>query len=90
MADLMWVRLIDGRLWHVADGPGLAVCGVEVREVDDKVAERLPVVVPSGAWVCGRCVRELEDRARLARAALRGDPRRIPDAAQRPLAEVGS
>lgn len=74
MTGLVWVRLIDGRLWHVLD-PGTTVCDLVIRSSGDKHPECAPERVPANAWVCHRCVRTLHRRAELAASQYRADPR---------------
>ena len=74
MPDLVWIRLHDGRLWHV-DG----MCGVASGATRD--AARAPEITntpPTNGWVCDRCVRHLHDLAAAARAVWLQDPRRRP------------
>lgn len=76
--SVVFVRLFDGRLWHVVEALGHTACGRDLEWDDVKHAkEVLEGRVPDGAWVCARCVRELSVRACLARQALRNDPRRV-------------
>lgn len=82
MPDLVWIRLHDGRLWHLtgtdhAGRPVTSLCGKRV----DQAAARAPEmtsVPPTNGWVCDRCVRHLHDQAANARAVWLQDPRRRP------------
>ena len=80
MSRLTWVRLIDGRLWHVDQAQLITVCGAPIRTDEPKQPEMLEELLPVGAWVCSRCVRELRRQADQAmRMALRDPRRQIAD-----------
>lgn len=83
--SITFVRMIDGRLWHVAADllSWKTVCGRETfafgSYAGGPVPEQLAGHVPDGAWVCERCVKELACDAITARRMLRNDPRRRPN-----------
>ena len=73
---MRWIRLFDGRLWHVATDAGMTRCGMETTRQG-----RLPEITihpPINGWVCDRCVRRLHEQAAAARQAWLTDPRRRP------------
>lgn len=76
MTGLVWVRLIDGRLWHIDQAQLTTVCGAGIRTDEPKQPELLDETLPVGAWVCARCVRELGRRATQAHRLALTDPRR--------------
>ena len=75
-----FVRLPEGRLWHAsAFSAWVTACG---RVVDapvvgdgDRSPEYLTGIVPSGAWVCGRCREVLADWLHAVDVAIKADPR---------------
>lgn len=77
---ITWVRLFDGRLWHVADQPApeSTLCGRNVTSQDDRYPEVLDDAPPANGWTCDRCVRHLHEMAAAARQAWLQDPRRRP------------
>ena len=76
---LVWVRLFDGRLWHIEEHTGLwTACGRRIDTDPDRMTETLPGGPPGNGWVCDRCVRRLADQAHAARQAWLHDPRRRP------------
>lgn len=77
---LVWVRLFDGRLWHVEEHVGLWTgCGRRIRTGDGgQLPETLGDTPPAGGWICDRCVRRLAEQAAAARQAWLLDPRRRP------------
>ena len=83
-----FVRLIDGRLWHVTGSADHTMCGALVRREDAKLPELVKEHVPSGAWVCDRCVLELLRRGQVALQAAKADPRRRDSGARPPLTIV--
>lgn len=74
-----FIRLPEGRLWHVSYGAWATACGriVDAPIVgdDDKEPETLEGHVPAGAWVCGRCRETLTDWLRAVDMAAAADPR---------------
>ncbi len=79
----IFVRLVEGRLWHLQDGQLLTACGRQVE--GDRQPERLVGAVPSGAWVCLRCRATRADWLHAVDQAIRADPRTrrtdpLPDA----------
>lgn len=75
---LIFVRLVDGRLWHVAAAVmGDTACGryVEWATPDDREPETLDGHVPAGAWVCRRCRTALADWLHAVDMAIAADPR---------------
>lgn len=94
---LVWVRLVDGRLWHVEEHVGLWTgCGRLIRRTEnDQLPETLADAPPANGWVCDRCVRRLAEQAAAARQAWLQDPRRrpgdelpVPDADSPPDGEI--
>lgn len=86
-----FVRLPEGRLWHVSDGLR-TVCDRPV-SLGDRDPEYLDGVVPSGAWVCGRCRETLADWLRAVDMAVAADPRgrrteALPEAVSEELASL--
>lgn len=79
MVGLVWVRLIDGRLWHIDEAWEATVCGATIRVEEPKQPELIDEQPPRGAWVCRRCVAELRRRADQAHRAALADPRRPAD-----------
>jgi hypothetical protein len=77
---LTWVRLVDGRLWHVADQPAPeeTACGRRAGGDGDRFPELLDDAPPTNGWVCDRCVRAIAEQAAAARQAWLQDPRRRP------------
>lgn len=77
---ITWVRLFDGRLWHVADAPDpeWTLCDRRVVAEDDRLPELADNAPPTNGWVCDRCVRRLHEQAAAARQAWLQDPRRRP------------
>ncbi len=76
---LTWVRLVDGRLWHVAtDVPIATRCGREAVPVGATLMPEQAPSPPANGWVCERCVRALAEQAAAARQAWLQDPRRRP------------
>lgn len=89
-ARLIFVRLPEGRLWHVEGAAAVTMCGRPLVVADlpgGRVCEQLDAHVPTGAWVCRRCRDELAEQLRAVDVALAADPRgrrtaqdRLPDA----------
>ena len=82
MPDLVWIRLYDGRLWHLtgidnAGRPVTTLCGKNVDQTDPRAPE-MTSVPPINGWVCDRCVRHIHAQAANARAVWLQDPRRRP------------
>lgn len=76
---LVWVRLFDGRLWHVEEHVGVwTACGRRVDTDPGRLSETTPDGPPANGWVCDRCVRRLAEQAAAARQAWLQDPRRRP------------
>lgn len=84
-----FVRLVDGRLWHVRLGSWATVCGriidAPIVDADARFPEELQGVVPTGAWVCTRCRATLADWLAAVDQAIKADPRHrrgepLPDA----------
>ncbi len=87
---VIWVRMFDGRLWHVLGQHPRTVCGwVAVDENPERAPEYLEDEVPGNAWICTRCVEALHDMAAAARQAWLADPRR-PRRGQLPAPDAGS
>ena len=76
--QLTWVRLVDGRLWHVATDVPISRCGMEAVPVGATKLPERTTVPPTNGWVCDRCVRRLHEQAAAARQAWLQDPRRRP------------
>lgn len=77
--SLAFVRLPEGRLWHVEGARRLTACGrpvVSGDPGDGRVCEVLDGHVPSGAWVCGRCRDDLAAQLAAVDMAMAADPRR--------------
>lgn len=92
-----FVRLPEGRLWHVSDGAWATACGriVDAPIVgdDDKEPETLEGHVPAGAWVCRRCRTALSDWLHAVDMAIAADPRgrrteALPEAVTEELAAL--
>lgn len=68
------VRLFHGRLWHVQQttDPAIAFCG---EPLDLTTAETLVSTVPANAWVCPRCVAEVNRYRLVVLGIALGDPR---------------
>lgn len=74
---LIWVRMFDGRLWHILGQHPRTVCGwVAVDPNPDRAPEYLEDEVPGNAWICTRCVERIHEMAAGARQAWLADPRR--------------
>ncbi len=73
---LVWARLFDGRLWHIAENPEATWCGKSLEVTDARRPERIGGAPPGNGWVCDRCVRLVHQVATDALAVWRGDPRR--------------
>lgn len=74
---LTWVRLFDGRLWHVLGQHPRTLCDmVAVDGNPERTPEYTEDAVPANAWVCTRCVEHLHEMAAAARQAWLHDPRR--------------
>ena len=75
MNQLAWVRLFDGRLWHMATD-FQTWCGRDARVSDlSRPTEFLPDGPPANGWVCEKCVHAAHQAAELARQAWLQDPR---------------
>jgi len=77
--SLAFVRLPEGRLWHVEGARRLTACGrpvVSGDPGDGRVCEVLEGHVPSGAWVCPRCRDDLAAQLAAVDMAMAADPRR--------------
>ena len=77
--SLAFVRLPEGRLWHVEGARRLTACGRPVALADPgdgRVCEVLEGHVPSGAWACPRCRDDLAAQLDAVDMAMRADPRR--------------
>ena len=88
MTGLVWVRLVDGRLWHIDESRLETVCGAAIRTEEPKQPELIDEHTPRGAWICTRCVAELRRRADQAHWIARADPRRRADPGIHPEATV--
>lgn len=74
---ITWVRLFDGRLWHITERPDATWCGKSLDAADARRPERIDGCPPGNGWVCDRCVRAVHEVASIAAAVWRGDPRRL-------------
>lgn len=76
---LTWIRLVDGRLWHIAtDNPVATRCGREAAPAGTTLLPERAPAPPANGWVCDRCVRRQAEQAAAARQAWLTDPRRRP------------
>ena len=74
---ITWVRMFDGRLWHILGQHPRTVCGWRAVDPDPaRAPEYLEDEVPANAWVCTRCVEQVHEMAAAARQAWLADPRR--------------
>lgn len=76
MTGLVWVRLVDGRLWHIDEHTLATMCGAAIRADEPRQPELIDEQPPRGAWICTRCVAELRRRADQAHRVALTDPRR--------------
>lgn len=75
MSGPTFVRLMDGRLWHVSATKGRTMCDRVAYAEDAKVPELLQGHVPAGAWVCTRCRAAIADWLKAVDMAVAADPR---------------
>lgn len=77
---LTWVRLHDGRLWHLDTGLFTTECSrsIDPGDPDYRTPEYLNDAPPTNGWVCDRCVRAIAEQAAAARQSWLQDPRRRP------------
>ena len=75
MSGPTFVRLMDGRLWHVSATKGRTMCDRVAYAEDAKVPELLQGHVPAGAWVCTRCRAAIADWLKAIDQAIAADPR---------------